>query len=51
LIENDIEHKTVDSSVVTSSGPAESPNADYDFMIVQTDSPSSESPEFFAMIQ
>jgi len=43
LIEDDIEHETVDSSVITSSGPSESPRADYGFMIVLTDSSSGES--------
>ena len=50
LIKDEIDHKTVDSSVVTSSGPSESPRTDYDFMIVPTKSSSSESSEFFVII-
>jgi len=38
LIEDDIEHKTDDSSVVTSSVPSESPHAEYSFMVVPIDS-------------
>jgi len=37
-------------SVVTSSGPSEFSRADYDFMIVPSES-SSESSKFLAMIQ
>jgi len=48
---DDIEHKTVDSSVITSSGPFESPSAKYNFMVIPIDSSSSESPEFLVMIQ
>ena len=51
LIEYDIEHETVDSSVVTSSGSSESPRAEYSFVIISIDSSSSKSPEFLAMIQ
>jgi len=39
LIENEI----VDSKVVTSSRPSESPRADYDFMVIPIESFSSES--------
>ena len=42
--------ETVDSNIITSSGPSESPRADYDFMIIPTASFSSESSQFFAMI-
>jgi len=53
LIEDEIDHETVDSNIIifTSSGPFESPRADYDFMIVSTESFSSELLEFFFMIQ
>ena len=51
LIEDDIEHETVNSSVVTSSVPSKFPRAEYNFMVVPIDSSSSESPEFFVMIQ
>ena len=51
LIENEIDNETIDSSVETSSGPSESPHADYDFMVVLTKLFSSESSEFLAMIQ
>ena len=43
LIEDEIDHETVDSNVVTFSGPSKSPRADYDFMIVPIESSSSES--------
>jgi len=46
LIEDEIAHETVDSNIVTSSGPSESPRGDYDFMIIPTESSSSESSEF-----
>ena len=48
---NDFEHETVDSNVVTFSGPSESSRAEYNFMVVPIDSSSSESPKFHAMIQ
>ena len=51
LIENESDHETVDSSIVTFSGPYESPRVDYDFMVVPTESSSSESSEFLVMIQ
>jgi len=51
LIEDDIEHETIDSSIFTSNGPFESPRADYDFMVVTIDSFSSELFEFLVMIQ
>jgi len=51
LIEDEIDHETVDSSIVTSSGLSKSSCIDYDFMVIPTDSFSSESPEFLAMIQ
>jgi len=47
LIKNEI----VDSNVVTSSKPSESPRADYDFMVILTESFSSESSKFLTMIQ
>jgi len=50
LIEDDSKHETVDSSIVTSSGPSEFPRDEYSFMVVPIDSFSSESPEFFVMI-
>ena len=52
LIEDEIDHEIVNFSVVTSSGPGpfESSCADYDFMVIPTDSFSSESSEFLAMI-
>ena len=51
MIENEIDHEIANSSVVISSGLSESPYADYDFMIVPTESSSSESSELFVMIQ
>ena len=51
LIKYDIEHETVDSSVVISSRPSEYPRAEYDFVIVSIDSSSNEPPEFLVMIQ
>ena len=52
LIEDEIYHETVDSSIITSSGPSKlSPPADYNFMIVPDESFSSKSSEFLAMIQ
>ena len=51
LIENEIDHETVDFSVVISSVSSESPRADYDLMIVPTASFSSESSGFLTMIQ
>ena len=50
LIEYNIEHETVDSSVVTSSGLSESLRVEYDFVVVPIDSSSSKPPEFLAMI-
>ena len=50
LIEDDIKHEILDSSIVTCGGPYESPRADYSFIIVPVDSFSSELPEFLAMI-
>jgi len=50
LIEDEIEHDTVDSSVVTSSGPSEFSCADYDFMVVSINSSSRGSSEFLTMI-
>ena len=46
-----IEDETIDSNIVTSSGPSECACADYGFMVVPTESFSSESSEFIAMIQ
>jgi len=46
-----IKDETVHSNLVISSGPFESPRADYDFMIVSTEPSSSESSKFLAMIQ
>ena len=51
MIEVDIEHKTIDSNVVTSSGLSESSRADYDFMVIPIDSFSSELPELLIMIK
>ena len=51
LIKDGIEHETVNSSVIISSGPSESPCVEYDFMVVSIDSSSNESPEFLVMIQ
>jgi len=51
LIKDEIDHEKVDSSVVTSSGPSESSRADYGFIVIHTDSSSSESSKFPAMIQ
>jgi len=51
LIKDEIDHETVDSSVVISSGPSESPHVDYGFIIVPTESSSNESSKFLAMIQ
>jgi len=51
LIGDEIDHETLDSSVVTSSGTSESSRVDYDFMIIPTVSFSSESSEFLIMIQ
>jgi len=51
LIKDEVDYKTVNSSVVISSGPCESPRADYDFMVVPTEAFSSESSEFLVMIQ
>ena len=45
-----IEDETIDSNVVIFSGSSKSPRADYDFMIVLTESFFSESSEFLAMI-
>jgi len=45
LIEDDIEHEIVNSSIVTFSGPSESPRVDFDFMVVPIDSFTSESPD------
>ena len=39
------------SNVVTSSGPSKSPRVDYSFMVVPTESFTSKSSEFLAMIQ
>jgi len=51
LIEDEIDHETIDSSVVTSSESSESPPVDYDFMVVPTKSSSNESSKFLVMIQ
>jgi len=51
LIEDEIDHETVDSSVVIYSWPSEFPSTDYVFMVNPTESSSSESPEFISMIQ
>ena len=51
LIEDEIDHETVDSSIITSSEPSQSPRVDYDFVLIPTESSSSESSEFLAMIQ
>ena len=51
LKEDEIDCETVDSSIVTSSGPSEFPRADYIFMVVLTESSSNESSEFLAMTQ
>jgi len=50
LIENGIDHETVDPTIVTSSELSLFPRADCRFMIVPTESSSSESSEFHAMI-
>ena len=44
-------HDINDSSAVTSSEPSESPCDDYVFMVIPTESSSSELSKFFAMIQ
>ena len=46
-----IEDETVDSNVITSSGPSESLCVDYGFMVIPTESFFIESLEFLAMIQ
>ena len=51
MIEDEIHHETIDSSVVTYVRPSESLCADYGFMFVPTKSSSSESSEFLVMIQ
>ena len=51
MIHDEIDHETVDSNVITSSGPSESLCVDYDFMVVPTESFFIESSEFLAMIQ
>ena len=51
LIEDEIDHETVDSSIITSSGPSQSPRVAYDFVLIPTESSSSESSEFNVMIQ
>ena len=51
LIDDEIDHETVDSSVITSSGPSESPHVDYGFMVLPTESFSSESSKLLAIIQ
>ena len=50
LIEDEIDHETVDSRIVTSSEPFEFSRADYVFMVVPTESTSSESSKFLGMI-
>ena len=45
LIKNDIDHETVDSSVVISNGLSKFPCTNYNFM-VRTESSSSESSKF-----
>jgi len=50
LIENEIDHETVNSNIVTSSEPSESRHADYGFIVVPTESSSSKSSEFLSMI-
>ena len=50
LTEDEIDHETVDFSIVTSSGPSESPCADYSFMVIATESSSIESSEFLITI-
>jgi len=50
MIEDEIDHETVDSSIITSSGPSEYPRVDYDCMVILTES-SSESSEFIASMQ
>jgi len=50
LIEDEIDHETVDSSVIISIGLSEPPRTDYDFMVVLTESSFNESSEFLAMI-
>jgi len=51
LIENDIEHETINSSAITFSGLSVSPRSEYSFMVIPIDSSSSGSPEFFTIIQ
>jgi len=51
LIKDGIKHETIDSSVVISSRPSESPRAEYNFMVISIDSSFSESHEFLAMIE
>ena len=50
LIEDEIDHETVDSRIVTSSGPFEFSRADYVFMVVPIESTSSESSKFLGII-
>jgi len=38
VIEDEIDHKTADSSDIKSSGPSESRRVDYDFIVVPTES-------------
>ena len=45
-----MEDETVDSNIVTSSGPSESLCADYDFLVILIESFSSKSSEFLALI-
>jgi len=40
LIEDEIDHETVDSSIVTSSEPSKYPGADYVFVVVLIESSS-----------
>ena len=51
VIDDEIDHEIVDSSVITSSGPSESPHVDYGFMIIPAELSSNESSEFLTMIQ
>ena len=51
LIDDEIDHETVVLSVVTSSESYESSRTDYGFMVVSTESFSSESSELLAIIQ
>jgi len=50
LIKDEIDHKTVNFTVITSGGLSEFSRATYVFMIVLNESFSSESSKYLAMI-